>query len=508
MATPDGRFFRQVRHLTIVACDIGVLRMLSKTWNGRSTNRFEDYIPGLRAGSPQDIWAMLQNFSPRKCSASVVKATLEHLTLDKIPGLVTTRREAEAHPHVRVGIASLSLLDRIVGLCPSEATLREYARPLILASLDGILGWIHFCFDFRLAYHVTMQEEGFSFEIYCQIPFKISFFDPDDDCGPFSALNHSKSYLHLLIRLWTTPDESQSGNPLYISWVMPDMCPALYLLSAVFQDCCGDGVTFVEEVILHDLGKQFARATSLRAIQVAEAAMDTHCPEGIYGYAAKLLKFVQDVYLYKDRRLRQFFDDGHFMISFTRMFHRLSSHFLSQEALSDKLVEPIINLYIHAMYSRSPEATPHRIVIRNFRGLLTGGYLEMHARCLSKARGNVLESFCSWTMFPHVLDVLTSWESNGMGDQLARLFDFPDSRDYWTAFWSTVQSRIRVYKLVRMDKGWSNTCDNLLVSYTTSPDRLLSCESRSHGLCVFVSAPERRKGEILAERSNVLAAHP
>ncbi|TEB11304.1 hypothetical protein FA13DRAFT_1806112 [Coprinellus micaceus] len=364
-----------------VACDVEILRTFFKTWDGRSTKRFEDYIPGLRAGYAHDIWGMLQNFHPQKCTESVVSATLGNLTLEKIPESVTTRQAAETHPHVQAAIASLSLLDLILGLCPSEPTLAENARPLVLASLDGIMAWIHFCFDFRLAYRVASHEDTFSFGVYAQIPFKISVSDPSDDCGPFSMLNHTKSYLHLLIRLWTTPGFQEGrcrDDTLYIDWVMPDMCPALYLLMAVFQSCCGDGSVFVEEVMSHDLGRRFAEATCTRAIQVANAAIDSQCPEGIYGYAAKLLKFVQSIYLYKDNRLRQYFDDGRFMITFTRMFNQLSRHFPDQGQLSNKLAEPIVNLYVHTMYSRSPDPCPHRVVVGNFKGLLAGGYLEMH----------------------------------------------------------------------------------------------------------------------------------
>jgi hypothetical protein len=316
-----------------------------------------------------------------------------------------------------------------------------------------------------LAYRVASHEDTFSFGVYAQIPFKISVSDPSDDCGPFSALNHTKSYLHLLIRLWTTPgfrEGRRRDDALYIDWVMPDMCPALYLLMAVFQSCCGDGSAFVEEVMSHDLGRRFAEATCTRAIQVANAAIDSQCPEGIYGYAAKLLKFVQSIYLYKDNRLRQYFDDGRFMITFTRMFNQLSRHFPDQGQLSDKLAEPIINLYVHAMYSRSPDPCPHRVVVGNFKGLLAGGYLEMHARCLSTGRGNILKSFTPWTMSPHILNVLRSW-GQSHASFLDQLFDYPDSQELWRTFWRTTQDRVRLYKRVQ-DEGWSTTCDNLSVS--------------------------------------------
>ncbi|TEB19320.1 hypothetical protein FA13DRAFT_1718968 [Coprinellus micaceus] len=205
---------------------------------------------------------------------------------------------------------------------------------------------------------------------------------------------------------------------------MPDMCPALYLLMAVFQSCCGDGSAFVEEVMSHDLGRRFAEATCTRAIQVANVAMDSQCPEGIYGYAAKLLKFVQSVYLYKDNRLRQYFDDRRFMITFTRMFNQLSQHFPDQGQLSDKLAEPIVNL------------------------------------------GNILKSFAPWTMSPHILDILRLWEQ-GHASFLDQLFNHPDSQELWRTFWMTAQDRVRLYKRMQ-DEGWSTTCDNLSVDWLKS----------------------------------------
>ncbi|KAJ3517461.1 hypothetical protein NMY22_g13963 [Coprinellus aureogranulatus] len=405
--------------------------------------------------STMDLWVAGMRICPPTCTPDTTWRALENLAAAIIPDLtIGDRRAVETNPQILRAVASLALLSKIAFLSQNAPDIRTVTLSLLLPWIDGVLKWIQFCFNFQVPLDSDGYKAEFSFVGYSELLLNMFLIDSSSS----TSLVRSKTFQHLLLRIWLTSDNREWGKSDYVAWDDPGTCPMVNLLMVVLMDNEGRGA-FLNELRVFGLERQLAASTLTRAFQVTQGASGSKSLRGLNKYASKLIRVVWYLCWTKERDdIRTIFVELKYFEILARMLDKVSLSLKSNKGI-ENLVQPLHALCILATHD---DACRPRFI----RELLSGGYLQANARVAAQAssatKAVVLKEFGGWTSDPAVLRVLIEWPYSQ--DQIVALTSlwgivFPEH--IWLQFWKTVTIKIEQYVLCR-DSGWLNTCDNPL----------------------------------------------
>ncbi|KAJ3520513.1 hypothetical protein NMY22_g12721 [Coprinellus aureogranulatus] len=420
-------------------------------------DKISQHIARLKAGAPDEIVKVTDAIEYGECTAEVVRAALDNLSVAPIPEAPC---EVVINMEGRIGVtrslASLRFLNTVAAACAELPHLAEGIAPLIVQSLENVIDWAGVAFTLRTPLSVLVPgDSNLCFVDLCNMFLGLQAMNQSVS----DALLSSKSFVHLLAKIWTTPVNNKLNLDPGESFGM--------LVTTDREDGRG---AFIEQLVHHDMMSAFANSTIGRAVQIGQSVVRPNCPDGFGAYMSKaLVPLVQSLGLSPTSHLRPHFRRLDYITQLMKTSDRISIALLKKRPLSPEhgkqLMELLSRLATIAFWD-DPRT------MRNLRDLLKGDFLEMAARTIVNGFANdpnsdgvesamvALKIIQKYTVYPPLCKVLFESRHRDPGPHMAGMYRIPHVRDVWNAFWPTLTDRMGLW-LQLSDTNYANICDNI-----------------------------------------------
>ncbi|KAF6760904.1 hypothetical protein DFP72DRAFT_881748 [Ephemerocybe angulata] len=439
------------------------------------TDQLVAAVNGGSVDSLRRLQGMIER-DPSDCTLEVIQLVTTHLGADQAaaPKNDPSRRDSR-HPPCEICFACVEMLSPIISALHRDKLLKESALNLLTLAIDGVcLSIDHLLFpsdDGNLAIQGRVVSRKLS-------PFQhsrtlLALLELDPSLAKFVV--SSPAFCDLLIRMWTFSDER---NRVWADLADSTGCSLSTLMSRSLLDSeeHSSDVLFQRISVRKAHAVDFPKKTIARATSAYEYLLersDFSRADRVMAFFSQLIIVVRDLISDNDELRREFLDYN-YLKKLATALNAITLHISTRIRPGEQVAS--VREFIVPVYTLSRLACLGSVrVVRNWRDLLSGGYLPLLMRIMGKvsllfetmgpfgegrhvpmARG-AIEMLVCHSAYPIVVAELIELDFLGLktGDY-ARCHPALDPA--WRHFWEC--NTYRIEALNGMPKDGVHICDN------------------------------------------------